>query len=179
MENQQKSNAYVPSGLAIVITILVVGTLVKNILYTITEDLSLLMRLGGVSIILSCIFSMLYCLYGYKKDAAKYFKMFCVSFSISLIVRTILNIEQGDIAGAILAAIAVICLLILAFAKDLGKTKSYTLCGITFAVLIANVIVQAVSGKALTGAVSRLIIGLTLAVMIHAKYKDKESRGSK
>ena len=131
------------------------------------------------------VFGLIYAFNEYKKDAAKYYKLFMYTYVINSIIYVIRTIVTSQIWQFVLGAIVLICMCLLAFVKDFGKTKSFTAIGI---VLLTNVIrfvaaFFATNVVNVTSLVSFSSVNLTLAIIafifVVCKYADKESRGTK
>ena len=138
--------------------------------------------------IIALISGIIYLAFGYKKNAAVYYKAFMV---ILVIVQAIICYRQmvGEVSprAAILSIIPFIMLVILATGKDLGKAKSYIIAAILLVCrLIILVLDISVFGAMLnTGfsiicfAVSDVLLAGTTFFMVTGKYLDKTERGTK
>lgn len=138
--------------------------------------------------IIALISGIVYLAYGYKKNAAVYYKFFMV---ILVIGQAIICYRQtvGTFpimpSAAILNIISLIVLVILATGKDLGKSKSYLIVAILLAcrliALILDIIVfsGATIFSVISHAASNVLLAGAAAFMVTGKYLDKDSRNTK
>lgn len=135
------------------------------------------------------IFGLLYCLNGYKKDAAKYYRVFMylyaldslISFIVSLTLYEFNSMAMINIIHGINISILV-CACLLAFVKDFGEYNTKTVACI---ILVLNAIkffsdltsgaLEVINYASLTNLVQAIIV----YVLVSHKYIDKESRGVK
>lgn len=139
--------------------------------------------------IVTCVAGLIYALYGYKKNAAMYYKTFMFFFSITNIMQAVTDIIktkdmsfESNISGVLRIVICIIAL-ILTFAKNLGKSSSMTLAYvmlITGSVNIIRLFVLYHSDLPLFISnirdLSMIVIGFLFVI---EKYIDKESRGAR
>ena len=130
-------------------------------------------------------FALNYVFKRYSKKAAESFKMFLYGFGLSMIATVISTIIAGraPLSANIQTIIRIICIVILAFVKDLGKTKSYALSCIIFVLSTYNIISQMINTnfdfKGLIMSLCGFILSTLLCIFVFAKYREKESRGTK
>ena len=146
-------------------------------------------KVDTVICILALIAGLIYSLMGYTKAVANYYKVFMLLYAInsaeSIIPPVVGALNAGKtvvLLFALVPAIIMICALILAFAKDLGKEKSTTLSWIILAVSIAKVVLEFCLPDGihhLTATIAYLIQAIIAFVFVAAKYADKKSRGTK
>ena len=135
--------------------------------------------------LLAFAFALKYAFQGYKKDEAKSFKAFLwvTALSLAVTIVDILMSGKPPITMAVFPGIRLICVLLLALIKDLGKTKSYLLAGICFLSSVAGFIRQLIAAVSLSQALFKSLSGFVLSsvlfVFVLAKYIEKESRGTK
>ena len=139
--------------------------------------------------IIALISGIVYLAYGYKKDAAKYYKAFMVIMVIAQAVfcywQLLGVIAPEPLTASIVAIfniVPLIMLTILATGKDLGKAKSYTIVAIVLACRIGIIIVDLIAlgyGSIILYRVSDVLLAGTAAFMITGKYLDKAERGTK
>ena len=135
--------------------------------------------------IVAYCFALNYAFKGYKKSAAKSFKMFLYAFALSMITTMAYTLINGKapMHSTVFAAIRLVCVVILAFGKDLGKTKSYALAGTSLLFATISVVKQLTNdvslARQLITSLSAFILSAVLFIFIVAKYKDKESRVAK
>ena len=187
------------NGLGIVMPLIALMGLVAGIignLYLLSfEESAPYLQIAAVFIILAMIAALVYVFGGFKKRGAKYYSLFIYLFALSEFVSIIFaaSIAEEDtsksLVGVILRVALFGILLVLASAKDLGKTKTYTL-GIILLVtdlvmFIASLVMNFTGNGSSTGVIfairtgSNLFLSFSLLVMMIEKYADKASRGSK
>lgn len=138
--------------------------------------------------IIALISGVIYLAFGYKKNAAAYYKTFMV---IMVITQAFMCYRQM-ITGvsekvAILNIIPFAMLVILATGKDLGKATSYVIAAIPLAcrliILILDITTFGVMPNTgftiISHAVSNVLLAGTAAFMVTGKYLDKAERGTK
>ena len=133
--------------------------------------------------LVALLFAGFYILSGYRKDAAKYYKLFGFLYMLTMVSGIISGIFNTTSAlNVICDVLIVIGILALAFAKDLGRTKSFVICAVLVVLQIVLVLLVYFAGDP---AVVKIIsfIGIDLAclygIMTFAKYLDKAERGTK
>lgn len=142
-----------------------------------------------MAVILSMLIAgILYLLKGYNKQAAKYYKAFmylhiCVCAITIFVDLCFYTINIFMILITCLNACKIIVLAMLAFGKDLGKQKTWTLFYILLALDIVKLILAAINMAGIgfdfsfTGYVTALIADGTIGLAVKGKYDDKEMRG--
>lgn len=164
-------------------TILIVGGMVYDIVRIFRES-SVYSTIAVVLQLIAYCFALNYAFRGYKKDAAKSYKMFLYAFILSMIATMVSVLIHGKapMHSTVLSVIRLVCVSILAFTNDLGKTKSYLFSAITFIVAVISLVWQISNGVQfgrLYSFLSALVLSAVLCVFVVAKYSDKESRGAK
>ena len=138
--------------------------------------------------IVAMVFGLLYLRNEYQKSAAPYYKAFMTCMLVVYVFKSISGIFNfGMDIRTIGSMLCVVAVFLLAFGKDLGKQLTWIL----WAVLILDQIEKMIYGlggiqnstylvntNTLSIAISNLLTIGTMGLMIHGKYKDKESRGS-
>ena len=126
-----------------------------------------------------------YAFKGYKKDAAKSYRHFLYAFALSIIATMISASMRGKapMRANICAFISLVCVMALAYTKDIGKTRSYAFALVALASSVINLAGQLIrSGltyKGLLVTLSEFILCMVLFVFVIAKYRDKQERGTK
>ena len=143
-------------------------------------------------IVISIICGLIYAISGYKKNAAKYYKGFMLLQLVTRIVDAFNDlystITYADVYGSsyyttVFKFIIVICVAILAFAKDFGKKKSFIvvyislICDVAVFIRILIAYSDIITDIALT--FMYLVLSIITTIFVEAKYIDKESRGAK
>jgi len=134
---------------------------------------------SSIALACACCFGLLYAVYGYQKDVATYATWFYGVFAIAEASKFYLIKEYDGILLPTIIAFA--CLSVLAIAKNLGKEKSRSLCILILVAAICSAGYYLIMGQpvyALIGT-TEIILSFVLLIMMIAKYKDKEARGSK
>ena len=140
-------------------------------------------KIDSIICTIALIFGLFYSFNGYKKDAAKYYKAFMYLYLFSSLFSFIASIS-GDKTNIIIVITNVVILLsaaALAFAKDLGESKSNTLSLVILALNIVKMfVVISTTGVSLAVTLhfSNLVLACILCVFVSAKYADKQSRGA-
>ena len=133
-------------------------------------------------------FGIYYSIAGYKKDSAKYYKIYLCLFALSCIVsiiNTILSINGKMNITSIIFIIALVVMTIgsiaLAFVSNLGRNKSlaiaYTILACSFVMFIQPLLTGNFA-IVLKTSLSYLALAYITYFFVIAKYKDKENRGS-
>lgn len=126
----------------------------------------------------------LYAFSGYKKEGAKYYKvfMFLVAASEILSFAGKLTRSEPSTLSVVLSGICIALMLALALVKDLGNKLSITLCSICLAIHLYNLIYTAINAaakfQAITGPLSDVILIIVALVFVIAKFEDKYARGT-
>lgn len=132
-------------------------------------------------------FGLFYIVGGYKKDAAKYYKSFMISFAIYAVVNCALdfiNTLNGDgvFVSTIFGVLTAIIALMLSFKKDLFKANSYTLAIAMFALGLINLVralIVSNNHAFIVNVLNLFAMTCFASLFVIAKYADKESRGAK
>lgn len=139
-----------------------------------------------ISTILALASGMIYLSKGYSKSAAIYYKVFMLLTAVSsILLSTAFITGLGFNVGSALLFVEIAILLLLTFAKDLGKRNTWIL----FGALVALTLVYGILYLPkyfnyqflviLTTLLSKLILIGTIAFAIRGKYADKDARGTK
>lgn len=130
-------------------------------------------------LIMAClIVAAIYCLAGYKKSAAVFFKV-VVSLYAAITFVAVLLVHEGPLFLTVISTLAFGILCVFAVAKDLGKTKSYVLCWLNIVLAALRVVLYViVEGQLPGGLFSNLLLAVILGIMMYAKYADKAARAA-
>jgi len=173
-------NNVIPKWLSALNIILLIAGAVLDVYLTVTVLKGQKTAMASsIALACACCFGLLYAVYGYQKDVATYAKWFYGVFAIAEASKFYMLKEANDVI-LLPTIIAFACLSVFAIAKDLGKEKSKSLCLTTLVCAIASPVYYLVMGNqdfALV-TVTEVILAFVLTIMIFAKYKDKEARGS-
>lgn len=139
----------------------------------------------------SVICGLIYAISGYKKNAAKYYKAFMIlqlctrifDLSNDIYFTSLSDAYGSSYFTTVFKSIIVICVAILAFAKDFGKKKSLIVVYVSLicdaAVLVRVLTTYSNSMGDVAMALAYFVLGAITAVFVDAKYIDKASRGAK
>ena len=136
------------------------------------------------------IVGILYLVKGYTKRAAVYYKLFLI-LNVAVCVLTIFidlcfyQVNIWMIIISVLNACKIILLLLMAFGKDLGEKKTWTIFymlltadGIKLILAIINMVTIGFDFS-FAGYVTALISDGTIGLAVRGKYENKKMRGSK
>ena len=169
--------------------ILIVATVICKLF--LFSSATMMTKIDSVVCMVALIFGLFYSLSGYKKDSAKYYKVFMILYVVSSIFSLVVGIysnikSDSTVSGinifATLCSIAIIvCACILVVGKDMGEQKSIHLsCVILVAGLVKMIIaLYSKSLDVITSEVSNLVLAIIVVAFVSAKYLDKASRGTK
>ena len=141
--------------------------------------------------IVGLVSGLIYSLSGYKKDSAKYYKSFMIIYALlstySIVSKIVNNIAIGmelfHIATTILSVIADICIIVLAFTKDLGKSKSYSLIITNLVIILGSTVLGFIVSEGFINLVEiwlpLVMLSIIAYIFVCAKFADKEARGAK
>lgn len=143
----------------------------------------------GVLCELALVIGFIYIAFGYKKNAAIFYKLFMVATVAVAIIEAvnIITLISVPVYVAFIYLIALVILTTLAVATDFGELRT-TLFAIALMVLRMALIVLSFNvikqmPTALMGFIGNdiamLFLTATLCLMVYGKYIDKESRGTK
>ncbi len=136
------------------------------------------------------IVGVLYLVKGYTKRAAVYYKLFLI-LNVAVCVLTIFidicfyQVNVWMIIISVLNACKIILLLLMAFGKDLGEKKTWTIFymlltadGIKLILAIINMVTIGFDFS-FAGYVTAMISDGTIGLAVRGKYENKKMRGSK
>lgn len=130
---------------------------------------------GIVCSILSMLCSiacLLYIFDGCRKNSVNYYRglllLLAARQAVELVVTHVFD------ANAVISIIVTVFLLMMAFVKDLGITKSTIFCGIILLLRLSQFIISIT-----TPSIVGLLLSLLLCACTYAKYKNKLERNTK
>lgn len=147
--------------------------------FTILDKVTLILKIAAL------LSSFFYLIKGYKKEADLYYKMFMwflgifeiVGYASFLSKGIVLSIFQGFVSILTFAAFILII-----GAKDYGKVKS-NIVSITLIVLTAYTAISVFFTSDILSlhitSICQFVLASIAALMVIAKYNDKDSRGAK
>lgn len=131
---------------------------------------------------LALLAAALYCILGYKKSAAAYYKFFVILFGASILVGVYARASAGNALSSAITSITFGAICILAVSKDLGKKKSLVIGFIAFVTSVYIVVSWALAGMDFFGpmlsSIAELLMTIILNLSILGKYADKAERGT-
>ena len=133
---------------------------------------------------LSLLCGFIYIQKGYSKQAANYYKAF-IAFTVAANIASLIAgvMYQGFDLGTVTKIIKIALLLVLAFGKDLGEKKTWTIFGIAVVADLAYDLFFKLTQEgvlpAILLALTRLLCMGTIGLAIRGKYEDKKERGTK
>ena len=182
--NQEKANVFntVLSVLAIVFT----SRLLFDAGYTVMD------RIASVAFIFGLLSGLLYIASGYKKNANGYYKGFMIIYALQSVYAVIAKLCHDLAFGlytpfviipAVCMGIAAVCVVILAFVKNLGVSKSLALAAVNFWVSTGGAVLAMILVKGFAARPQLWLPFITIAALafefVIEKYVDKEARGTK
>ena len=155
-------------------------------------DSSVLDRVANVIRIIGLLSGLLYIAYSYKKNANGYYKGFMIIYALQLVSDVIAKCCH-DLAIGLYAplsiftsacvAVGAVCIIVLAFVKNLGVSKSLKLAAVNFWVNTGGAVIGMILVKGAIFHPEFWLTPITIAVLafvfVCAKYADKEARGAK
>ncbi len=185
---------------SIILLLLILFGIGSNFYIITNAGISFVIKIGAAISFLALISVAFYCISGYQKKSANFYKIFLLLFGITYLVSSqciILNTNlTGALQGELVSSISLMmymiefaCCFTLYFAKDLGKKKSFVMSGI----LVGFSVIQFIPAFTVTVTLAefgigrlellmRSIINVTCSLIVlfanMEKYRDKENRGT-
>lgn len=178
------------------VNLLLIVLCLAGCVYIISAGCGVYFTIAAASEFFALVFSVLYYYRGYRKDAAKYYRLFMLFYAFTYlaeIAASVISYETIGVSSPVSTTIVFSMILygntlILAVGKDLGKTASYCLCGVNvffyllpvIGCLLPGVITFAdntLKASSIILYCTWLVLALNALIMTVAKYKDKASRG--
>lgn len=170
-------------------SILIVIVLVFRIINLFSGYINIYDYVINISDILGLLLGLVYAIYGYKKNEAKYYKGYIIAFFISCLIDVACEIpyigtlKYSSMFSTIANFIRVIPLFLLAFVKDLGKRNSticsYIVLALSLFILGRTTVLYADDIDYIGICLSETVMAVIECIFINEKYKDKDSRGTK
>jgi len=149
--------------------------------------LSTIEAIAAVAELLSALLAVCYCITGYEKTSALFFKAVVISrlvFSAMMIILMTAGAFEytkaltGVTVGCDLIVFG--CMAVFAVALNIGKERSVTMAVIMVIATVVPAILIPISGK--TGGIgigiNKVLSAVIFLIMVIAKYRDKEARGT-
>ena len=163
--------------------LLIVAAVVLSVIGMSGEGATITRILSAVIKMLGLLFAGFYIILGYRKDAAKYYKIFGLLYMLSIVAGIISCLSNTfSITMIICEVLIIVDVFALIFVKDLGKTKSFVICAILVSL---QIVLTALAYSESDPSIVKIntFIGIDFAclfgIMTYAKYLDKAERGTK
>lgn len=143
---------------------------------------TVLEKIKTICVMVTLLFGFFYAFFGYKKNAAVYYKTFFIMYAVSILLSAISNITQGSghVIGMCISLITLCAVVVLAFAKDFGRERTKFTGYFILALALINIVITAINiggFPVVIGAVEEAALAAVACVFIGAKYADKNRRG--
>ena len=170
--------------------VLIVVAIVLEVVGIIGSDCIFIDYALSVAKVLSLLSGSLYALYGYKKEAAKYYKGFMFLYFVSVLISIygeITYLDYIEWSSSMLSTYAnfarFIPILLLTFIPNFGEKKSkicaYILFGLSLFIFARAVILYGSSVLYVANWLSEVAASAIACIFVNEKYADKTSRGAK
>lgn len=163
-------------------TILIIGAIGVKV-YSLTK-VNTFVKIDSIVCIFALVFGLIYSLNGYKKDVAKYYKIFMYLYLVSSVLSLMAPLVEPILTTINIFVVTInVALLILVFAlafiKDLGVNKSTNIAMVILLLNIIKLLYNVANKITIPSGFANLVLPCISCVLVSAKYKDKESRGAK
>ena len=143
--------------------------------------------ISHIAAITCLVFAAFYILNGYTKNAAKYYKVYgALLASIFLISVLSGSVNSRSSIGIMAASLSLVIVLVLLLSENLGKSKSFVLCGLLVIInivfpiyVITPMMARGSSDYSLITPLVKIDLVCLYGIMTYAKYLDKAERGTK
>ena len=163
--------------------VLIAAALVFSVLGIFNQDVTVLRVLCCVLSIATLIVGAFYIIKGYTKNASKYYKLFAIFFGANQILQiSTRSVENANTFLVVSSVIALCIIFVTVLILDLGKSKSFILCGVLVALMLFNLIFTIASGYSIPPILHKVVdldIACLYGIFTYAKYLDKTERGTK
>ena len=162
----------------------VVAGIVLSVIEIISGNSDVTRMLTLVASIACLAFATFYIISGYTKDAAKYYKVYGTLLAVKFLLSILSSsITSAPTFGIMVIAISLVIVLVLILSENLGKEKSFILCGLHVILGVALLVFALSKGNVSIIYIISDIVNIDLAclfgIMTYAKYLDKAERGTK
>lgn len=187
--NKNKTRVALSAINALLILLCVAGCV-----YILIANCGAYFTVTAIAEMLALIFSVMYYVHGYRKDAAKYYKLFLLFYAFTHLVEifvSALTYDKIGVSGGMFTVVISMILygntFLLAMGKDLGKKVSLILCTINAVFYAIPVIGCAIptmitytkpqiQASSIILYCSWFVLSLNTLIMTLAKYYDKQIR---
>ena len=168
-------------------TILITITIVLQIyLMCNISNRPALQLFNSVIILIALVSGLFYAFYGYKKEAAKYYKLFMILTLITFVSSVASHLPYFAKAtfNTCAAFARIIPIALLTFKKDFGKKNSIICACVVFAcsllILIGSIVITRISTPYnIVLSLNQVLLSAIVIIFVEAKYADKDARGTK
>lgn len=148
-------------------------------IYNVTDNATRLLM--NIFFVIAILFAVVYTIFGYRKNAARFFRLYGGALAAALIV-TIINIckNTDEILLPLFCSLTLTIVIAIVFGENFGKTKSFVYCGILIALALISLGVTLTKHDIYSVIATVILLDLTclLGSMTYAKYLDKAERGT-
>ena len=175
--DMQKSN----KGLMTVHFIVMLAGLVLCVMGLVGEVPTMIFKWILLLSIFALIFGFVYFLKGYGKQAAVFYMVFMALFAVISLLTVIAASRKGLPLSVVTEIIVFAVIVVLAVRENTGKKISLLLTSVMMAAQVVHMVYTIVvhtSAAAVYMAIVLAILAATAGLMVLAKYRDKDARGT-
>lgn len=173
--------------IAIFNSILIVVSLIYGISTLFYSELDTVRLVGSIAATLALASGLVYSVRGYRKSAHVFYSLFMFLFAVSCFVKVIVGYvsEPTTINYFIMftGAVSFLVLIVLAFGKNLGVSKSakfaFVIFGLNFIVFVMELGTMGNNSPSFAFHFQELVLSILVLIFVISKYDNKEARGSK
>ncbi|MDO4488208.1 MAG: hypothetical protein Q4B67_03880 [Eubacteriales bacterium] len=167
------------SILLLVLSLVSLGFLLSNFFITGNFGPTLFLKVQRIIYILTIVFSLTYCVFGFNKDNFVFFIVVMFLMMVNEFIAALIAAGYSHILPCAMSMLSYGALVLLTFGTHKGRRKSMILCGVCIGARIVKIISLAILvGTLNVGSeiICNITIGFILWLMNYAKYKEKEYR---
>lgn len=170
------------AGILIINAFLALVCAIGIVYSTVYSELDMYYLVESMCAVVSILFTLIYLIHGFRKSYSEYYTAAMYINAFNAIVVSAVSINEAiRYIPTISCTLAFGCILVLAVAKDLGKTKSYVLSSIVVVCRVlglSTLFVEGITPITLL-VISQLVLAVIILICTIAKYNDKEIRKQK
>jgi len=180
-----KNKRVVPAWITFVLIILLSFCIVYHGYMLFTTPLNFLKTTMYILGLIVDFSALIYCITQYKKSSAVYFRIFVICLYLIIAfytyARARIMTTTGSVAGFVVTLINFAMLSVFVFAKDIGKERSLIYASIAMIAEIADTCLTFVQNGTKLGlsGLAGCVLYIVFVLVVYAKYKDKDARGTK
>jgi len=176
----------IPAWASVLLLLLCSATIATNFLWMVTVEHAPVEIFAIALDILVALLAISYCVYGYRKNAAVFMRLFCsVLMCSKIFLLPIMMSYSGNQAIRIILQIAECAFaVVLAAGRDIGKKVSLSLVGAIFTIDALHLVLllfdpsYASNTLVILTRVGIVVTSAVYLIMMIAKYRDKTERGT-